>query len=322
MKKFLGILMIIALAFGFTQCTEEGEGNDQFKGELEVEMTDAASDDANIEGVFVTVAEVKVDGETYEGFSGKQTIDIMAYQNGNTKALGLGELETKSYNEISFVLDYEADASGNAPGCYVKTTDGMKHDLAANGEAKKEIVVNKGFDIAANKKTSLVLDFDLRKAIKNGNSSSSSSEYSFVTDAELKAAVRQVEKDQSGKVKGKVEGSMSSDERIIVYAYAKGTYDKDTETKAQGTSNIRFKNATTSAMADANGNYTLAFLQEGDYEVHVAKYKDSDNDGKFELESMLEIGVLGSLNANSITVGANADVTLNLEITGLIPIIG
>ena len=85
------------------------------RGEAEFQITDAPSDDASIKGVFVTVADIKVDGKSISGFT-KQTIDLKAYQEGSTKLLGTTQLDAKAYNNITLVLDADADATANSPG--------------------------------------------------------------------------------------------------------------------------------------------------------------------------------------------------------------
>src|SRR6266850_399275 len=74
------------------------------RGEAEFQITDAPSDDASIKGVVVTVADIMVDGKSISGFA-KQTIDLKTYQEGNTKLLGTAQLDAKSYNSITLVLD-------------------------------------------------------------------------------------------------------------------------------------------------------------------------------------------------------------------------
>src|SRR5258706_16088451 len=92
------------------------------KGDAEFQITDAPSDDASIKSVFVTVTDIKVDGKSVSGFT-KQTIDLKAYQEGNTKVLGTGTVDAKAYSTVLLVLDADADAAGASPGCYVLTTD-------------------------------------------------------------------------------------------------------------------------------------------------------------------------------------------------------
>lgn len=289
-------------------------------GLLSFELTDAPADDTNIKNVFITVAAIKVNGKVFQALDVKQTIDLLAYQNGKTKLIGLGKMSVGTYSNITLVLDTKADAQGNFPGCYVKTIDGAKHNLSVNGGATKEIFIKKTFEIKENTESKIVLDFDVRKAIKAKQSDTGASDYAFVTKAELQSAVRVINKEISSEIKG-ICKRVKQAGKIIVYAYKKGTWNKSIETKGQGESNILFKNAVTSCVADASGNYTLAFLERGTYEVHVANYKDEDKDGKFELEGILELKTLLGLGnrTNIVEVGAGAKIGLDITITGLLP---
>ena len=82
-----------------------------------------------------------------------------------------------------------------------------------------------------------------------------------------------------------------------------------------------FKNAVSSSVADGNGNYTLAFLEEGEYELHFFGYEDEDNDGRMELQGELQLSLIGNLglDLNSVSVDANAQVSIDVSIIGLIP---
>lgn len=324
MSLLKSVAFATMMIFTFTQC-EEGiftPVNPTTKsGQATFEMTDAPIDDASVEGVFVTVTAIKVDGKMYDGFSGKQTINLLNYQEGNTKMLGTGELDAQTYSEITLVLDYETDAAGNAPGCYVATIDGMKHDLAAQGQATGEIIIQKSYEVKENAESKFVLDFDVRKAIAYENNASTMTDFTFVTQAELNSAIRFINKEETGEVKGEVqENVLVNAEKIIVFAYKKGTYNEDTEVQGQGESSVTFKNAVTSAVVKENGEYKLAFLEEGDYELHFIAFEDQDNDGQMEAKGELTLNLLTSLglNLNSITVNANATVSLNVMITGLI----
>ena len=186
----------------FVQCSKVNETKDE-KGQIMVKMTDAPSDDANIEGTFVTIADVKIDGKSVEGFA-KQTIEISAYQNGETKLILNEDVSAKSYSAISLVLDYESDASGVSPGCYILTSDTEKHDLSVSGETQTEITVSNPFEVEANSETSLVVDFDIRKTVVRENDTSTESEYRFVTQAEMESAVRVFSEDNTGKISGNV----------------------------------------------------------------------------------------------------------------------
>lgn len=330
MKNQMSFLKSVALAtmviFTFTQCDDSLSGGDPVNptektGETSFEMTDAPIDDASVEGVFVTVTAIKVDGEMYDGFSGTQTINLLSYQEGNTKLLGTGELDAQTYSEVTLVLDYETDAAGNAPGCYIATIDGMKHDLAAQGQATGEIVIQKPYEVEENAESNFVLDFDVRKAIAYETDTLTTTNFKFVTQGELNAAIRFIEKDETGEVEGEVQDNASvSSDNVIVFAYRKDTYDQNTEVQGQGASNITFKNAVTSAVVKDNGEYKLAFLEAGDYELHFITFEDQNNDGKMEAKGELALSLLTSLSIdlNSVSVDANTTVSLNLMITGIV----
>ena len=85
----------------------------------------------------------------------------------------------------------------------------------------------------------------------------------------------------------------------------------------QGSGNVQFKNAVTSCVADGNGNYNLSFLEEGDYEVRYATYKNNGS-GQFVLQSMLNLNSV--INLSSVSVKANTSVTLDVTVSGLLPL--
>lgn len=309
----LGLFLTLTMA----QCTDPEPVENT--GQINMEMTDGPIDDAEVQGAFVTVAAVKIDGETYSGFSGKQTIDLLAFQNGNTKALGLGELEAGTYSNISLVLDYETDANGNAPGCYILRTDNTKDEISSSANGTQEFDLSGAFTIAKDQRTDIVMDFDLRKAIKYDQNSSNQKDFSFVTDSEIQSAIRVVNKKEAGNVKGEMNESSDNTTKVVVFAYKKGTYNRDQEVQGQGASNVQFKNAVTSAVVDAQGNYQLSFLEEGDYEIQCAKYEDTDHDGEFELKGTLVMNGLLNVDLNSIRVSAETNITVNINVTGLLP---
>ncbi|HEY0653441.1 MAG TPA: DUF4382 domain-containing protein [Chryseosolibacter sp.] len=314
---------IQAILFGcavtlFTGCDDSDEP--MGKGEVEVQITDAPIDDANVKSVVVTVADVKIDGQSLSGFT-KTTIDLKAFQDGNTKILGSQTMDAKSYSSMVLVLDLDSDAQGNAPGCYVLAADGAKYKLKSTATGKLEVVANQSWSAVKNARTVVVADFDLRKSIRY--SDDPSVRYSFVSDANLNAAVRIVAKEKSGMIKGTYENSSDANpEKIVVYAYKKGTFNAATETQAQGTDAIQFKNAVASASVKESLSgkvYTLAYLPEGEYELVFAGYSKNPESGRVGFEALLksETSVNGSV-ASVIRVQANATISISTSIKGLI----
>lgn len=322
MMQFLGVALLLGSTVLFTNCQNDDEDANSAKGKVRFEITDGPIDDANVKGSFVTIANVKVDGHEIEGFT-KQTIDLMAYQHGSTKLLGDLELEAGNYSDVTLVLDYAADAAGNAPGCYVLSTDNMKHNLQASTSASNELNISTGnFEVTEDGTTNVVLDFDLRKSIRYEDAPQSGDGYDFVGDTELRSAIRLVAKAETGTVSGNCSDNLGfGGEKIVVYAYAKGNFDKNTEIKPQGESQLHFKNAVSSAVVNSQGDYTLAFLEEGNYELHFFSYTDNNDDGKLELGSELSLDLLTNLGLDllNLTVEANATISISVLVTGKLP---
>lgn len=304
------LLLTIATAITLYSCQKDGDLKEQ--GTMRVEMTDAPIDDANVEAVFVTVADLKVDGASVEGFS-KATIEVSALQNGLTELLCNTQLDAGAYSKIALVLDYAADESGAAPGCYVVDTGGLKHQLLSQAG---EIVIDHDFAIESGQQTDLVLDFDLRKCLVKEEGGADG--YDFVTKAELEQAVRVVAKANCGIVKGACSDLLTGSDKIVVYAYKKGEFSKELEVQGQGESQVQFANAVTSAAVGADGKFELHFLEAGEYELHFCAYEENAN-GEMELQGLLALNVLNSINLGSITVGASASVTVEVLVTGLLP---
>jgi hypothetical protein len=298
------------------QCSEDDSGT-QTSGQLSVKITDAPSDDANIQATFVTVAAVKVNGHSVEGFQ-KQTIKISDLQSGKTQVLFAGNIQADTYSNISLVLDYEKDASGSAPGCYVLDKTNVKHNLSASSSTSGEITLSKSFVVTSSGSTNLVIDFDLRKSIVYNENSTAASKYKFVTDAELKNSLRVVLQEKSGEIKGKASNYMSSNGELIVYAYHKSEFNAAIETQAQGSSNILFAKAVTSSKVNTDGTYQLSFLDEGQYEILVVSYGQYSSGGQLNFKGLVTASsIISGLQMNSVSISGNASVELNFNISVL-----
>src|SRR5882724_2855334 len=116
MRKWSSVVFVLLTSL-FAACSKDEPAG---VGQTEIQVTDAPSDDASIQSVFVTVTEVRVDGKAISGFA-KQTIDLKAYQEGSVKSLGTTAVSAGAHSQLTFVLDVDHDVNGNSPGCYVQT---------------------------------------------------------------------------------------------------------------------------------------------------------------------------------------------------------
>ena len=313
MKNYLKIsgLALIALV-GMMSCSKNDDA--AMEGEsynTSFEVTDAPIDNAEVEAVFVTITNVSVDGKSLEGYNAT-TVNLAALVNGKTEALGNLDLQAKSYSSIVFELDFDKDVNGDAPGCYVEKANGEKDALVASSN---KITINDTFEVLANATNVIVIDFDLRKTIKE-EKDGLSSDFNFVTMAELTAGIRTVNAELTGKISGSANDANNTSDKIIVYAYEKGTFNADVETQGKGESEVTFANAVTSAeVKGLSGSYSLDFLEEGEYELIFASYKEDDN-SEFYFNALLNVESTTGLNLGAIEVSSALQISANVTVTG------
>lgn len=313
MKPFLmyvGITMGTAMLM--FSCSEDND-NGNPEGETyntTYKITDAPVDNAQIEAVIVTVSDVKVNGSSLEGFN-KTTFDLSALVNGQTKTLGNLQMEAGSYSNIELVLDYDADMNGNAPGCYVEMADGTKDKIESTSQT---IDISDSFEVFATNTNEIIIDFDLRKTIKE-EQGTLESDFDFVTAAELSAGLRTVNREATGEINGTVNDAENTSDKIVVYAYEKGTYNAEVETQGQGESNVRFANAVTSAeVGGINNSYSLNFLATGEYELIFVSYLKDGN--QFYFNSTLEVESTTGLDLGALQVTSALQLSANVTVTG------
>ena len=308
--KFSGLALVTMLVM--ISCSKTDDSITDGKSyNTSFEVTDAPIDKAEVEAVFVTITNVSVDGKSLEGFSAT-TINLAALVNGKTEAMGHLDLQAKSYSSIVFELDFDKDVNGDVPGCYVEMANGEKDALVASSN---KITINDKFEVLANTTNVIVVDFDLRKTIKE-EKDGISSDFNFVTMSELSAGIRTVNTELTGKISGSVNDVNNTSDKIIVYAYEKGTFNADVETKGKGESGVTFANAVTSTeVKSINGSYNLDFLEEGEYELIFASYKEDEGSG-FYFNALLNVESTTGINLGAITVSSAIQISANVTVTG------
>lgn len=318
MKKQIKMLTAGAIALsaiGFS-CDDNSMGPDindpnAQKGTLSVSVTDAPIDADNVSAVFVTFTEINIDGETFSGFTGPKTVNLLELQNGNSLNLGSSEATVGSYSNLELFIDSETDDSGSGPGCYIMMADGTKEKLQLSGNGATSLTIKpKNFEVTENGTTEIVMDFDLRKAIKSNENTG----FTFVSKGQLTSAVRAENKEMTGMIKGNIENSSGTD--LVVYAYKKGEFNENAEINASGNSEVKFAKAVTSAKVDANGNFTLAFLPEGDYEVYCDK--PQSNGLGIGLNTLLDLSSNTDLQNVGVDAGAETNVTATVDLGGVL----
>jgi hypothetical protein len=290
--KLLGLVLLA----GLFACND-GDGSVSSTGQASLKVTDAAVNAENVNKVVLSVSEVQATSngqvKTMATFDTPKEFNVLAYQNGDTYFLGEGDLEAGTYSDVRLILSGTSDS-------YVGFKDGSKKDLEVASGTTSGYKIKRTFEVAANSTTDIVADIDLRKAL-------------VVTGEgtyKLRPTARLVVENTTGKIQGSISGSIDASETIVVYAYKKGTFTSAEEAEpADG--ETRFQNSINSAVVAENGSYTLAFMEEGEYEIKVASFSNNDQDEELEYNSTLDIDLMisGTL-FNSVEVESNSSVTV------------
>lgn len=292
MKNFKRVILALALvpALLFSNCDNDNPAMNEVdgKGTARLEATDAAVDAENITGVFLSVEEAQfiANGQVRNSISyeSPQVFNLMDFQNGNTFAMGEAELDAGTYNQVRLILTSSSEA-------FVEFADGTRQDVEVPSGSTSGYKINGEFDVLAEGVSNVIVDVDLRKAlVKEGNG-----------DFKLRPTARLISRESTGMIRGQLDSEAQQDaDRLVVFAYAKGTFN-NSEKNESSNGRTRFEGAINSATADANGNFTLAFMPEGEYELIVATFNENEAENTFEFSS-----------------ATNVEVSINGELTGVI----
>ena len=248
----------------------------QTTGHINLSITDAPIDGDNVDGVFITIASIEYhrngQWELFEDFSGPETYNVMALDNGTNELLGALELPSGEYSQIRFILTAPDEGSGgNNPESYISFTDAENSPLFVPSGAKSgyKVKAKNSFSVPANGEISITIEFDLRKAVVLRGSTGK-----YI----LKPVLRMVVEDQAGSIAGAI--TYSGTNSLAVFAYEEGDYsDGESDIGADGS---QFPNTVTSDLVEEDETsgdleYVLSFLAPGTYDLVVASY-DANGD--------------------------------------------
>ncbi len=280
MKKSILIIALVAFislpALLFTSCQKDEAGT---KGTLTLSITDAPIDMLNVDQVVITINEIQYNhNDTWkvlEPFEGPVTLNLLELTDGLSELLGSFEMEAGTYTQIRFMLDApERGSTPSNPGCYMLLADGTQEPLFVPSGAQTGYKATGEFAVPVNGDVRLTADFDVRKSVV---------EAGVTGKYLLQPTIRLVVEDQAGTITGSVTNAATD---VMVYVYEQGTY-AEAEAADPEAETSRFPNAISSDMVDEAGNFTLAFLAAGSYDLVVV----STNDGAFSQVLGMEAGV-------------------------------
>ena len=278
--KVLVVVVTTFVLFTFSSCGSGGSS--EVNGTLSLSLTDAPLvDEDNVTGVYVSITGI----EYHTAQGGWNTmgdfntsinpINLLEWQDGKSISLGDFQLPAGKYTQMRFMLDAaeENEKPKSNTGCFIEFSNDTNETLYVPSGSQTGYKAIGNYDVPLNGTVNMTADFDVRKSvIKSGNGSY----------YKLKPTIKLVVTDEAGSIKGTIT-NQELNNTYVIYAYeyennvttwdVNETNDPDPSDAAD----IRFENATTSAIVKDGGSYTLSFLAAGSYDLIIAKY-DSNGD--------------------------------------------
>jgi Domain of unknown function (DUF4382) len=271
--------------------------NEALRGRILINLTDAPVDASNIKEVNIAIRSIEVLKEgsetwqTIKSFEEPRTIDILSFSEGKTFDLTEQYLTPGDYRGIRLELNLANVDNGLTvfPQSNIVFTNGTKEALFVQAGADRYVENMDAFSIVTNQTTFLTLDFDVRKSVVLINGA-------YALDPQM----RVVKTDNTGTIDGQFR-DFADYPKMIVLAYTPGSFN------ANEIANERaFANSISSTNVNANvsGRFTLAFLEEGNYDLVFAAL---NNDGTVDT-------VLGKLSNAEVDKGETTAVCVQLSI--------
>lgn len=270
MKKFhnmIAIVLAFTLMTFITGCG--GGGSSTPTGTLSLSITDAQPQldkpEANVTEVNIAVIGIEYNYEgnwiTAEDFE-PQTFNLYELHSGKSLHLGNMILPAGHYQEIRFKLaapTKESEVKSN-PDCNITWSDGSSAPLFVPSGGQSGYKGKGAFDITADAKIEVTADFDIYKSVVPTGSGK------YI----LKPVIRLVVTELSGMIKGTVvDVAEYPSSSLRVFSY-KSDFALDVAAEKESD----FLNAVSSDDVNmSDGNFTLAYLGEGNYTLVAAEYQ-------------------------------------------------
>ena len=266
-KKLIGVVLSVTLMTLISGCGGGGDTTSLTSatptGKLSLYITDAPPQlgpDVTEVNIAVIGIEYNYEGNwtTADDFV-PQTFNLLDLQNGKSLYVGDIILPAGHYQELRFKLAAPSKISEVKanPDCNIVYADGSSVPLFVPSGAQSGYKGKGEFDITADAKIALTADFDLYKSIVVTGSG----------DYILKPVIRLVVTELSGIIQGTVvDVADYNTTSLVVYSYRSGAYDISEEDN-------NFPNAVSAGDVNmSDGNFTMAFLGEGNYSLITAEY--------------------------------------------------
>ena len=248
-------LFCISLGFVLVSCSREKQ-----YGDITLSLTDSPVYSQTVEGIYITIKDIIVDGQPLEALGERKTFDLLELTNGNLAELGTMQTLAKEHTNIQIILDNQMDESGASPGCYVLENQQKK---PLSQDAELDVTITGLFNVIADANMDLIVDFDARRSMTS-TFDGQDWNYAFVDKAAFNQAIRIVPRWESGNIVGNCAIPTNYQQhKIGVYAYyANGSTNIGLEAK-ENAYGVTFSNAANASWVNDDGFFYLALYENG-----------------------------------------------------------
>ncbi len=284
LAMLLVLSLVLACGSPSTHDPVNGDPDNGGTGTLSLYLTDAPIDAENVTGVYITINEIQYHLDdawvTLEEFEGPLEVNLLELTGGISVLLGDFELPAGHYTQIRFILDIPEPGPHppTSPGCYILFDDDRQEPLFVPSGGQTGYKATGAFDVPVNGTVEVTADFDVRKAVAVAGASGR-----YI----LKPTIRLVVNDEAGSIAGAFT-DFSGYTNIVVFAYEDGAWQDSEKDEPAGDEN-RFPNAVTSGAVSAEGEFVLAFLAAGVYDLVVVETSDGEFHGLLGFVSDVEV---------------------------------
>ncbi len=330
LSKFFNSVFIISV-FLLSACGGSSSGTKDADplpatGTLTLAITDAPVDEAEAVWIEITGVEIKpVSGESYSLVEFEPMgIDLLSLQGGGSKLL---------FEDITFATgQYEwirlsVAAEKGVQDSYIQLVGGTKKSLWIPSNEQSGLKINRTFEIPSDGAVFFTIDFDLRKSITKPVGQD---------DYFLKPTLRVIDTILAGEVAGTVSGSLVGDQELdgeidetvcsktsAVYVFSSDVYieqvddvdvsEVEDDNSADPITSAPVENTNTDPEQDAVYEYSVAFLEPGDYIIALTCDAALDTPEASEHEPGSSDNVVNFVRLAEISVEADATTIHNFE---------
>ena len=262
-------LLVSTVLFALAGCSG-GSEDAPGEGRFDLSVTDAPVDDASSVVVQFRSVAIKREGEAVEVVRdlspSPRQLDLLEYQQGRAALLLDGvTLPAGRYEWIRLIVDNEP----NVRDSYIILTNGRECELRVPSGAESGLKLNRGFELPANGRTALTIDFDLRKSIHAPPGTRGSAP--DCTQAYLmRPTLRVVDDANVGAIAGTIDSALVAEDclpKVYVFSGSGVTPDDLEEAAVAGDLDPLLVAGVTVENGSTSYRYHAAFLTPGPYTV-------------------------------------------------------